>query len=997
MGQVLTCATASQVWLRPILAALCLFAVAPVYSAGLSVRGNDPAVIKSWNDEYDDLAKNLSEGSRTGALAKQAATASIAANQQSLLFATDRTPLDVVLRRTEALLADIKQMPGAADMSGFERRLQDIKARRPGLAKTASDQAQKDLFLEASLLKRSIAFANPAIDFDSLVFNRWTSHYGHIQEAYGNTLLSEGGLFMLSGLKSGQINIRNLLTNVTFASGAYQGKRILDFKGAVRSFDLSYDAKRIVFAWTPYTFENSDGNAWPPDKNDSMKLRICIMNMDGTGLKAITDGKYNDLDPAWLPNGRIIFVSGRLQLTVRCNMGPYAAQVLLYSMKDDGSDVTRLSYHETNERYPSVDNDGTVHYTRWDYIDRDMCAAQDLWQCYPDGRDPRAYHANYPEPNNCLWNQPEGRTQRPWAEYWPRAIPGSNKIAAIAASHHSPPYGLPIIIDMNIKDDNKMSQVKVLTPDGLPLAGEPSYYNHRGMWQGCSYVPIKNDYAYFEPWPLSETYFLIPWGVISNTPYSPQMGAMQEQSTRVPMQLYLLDAFGNKVLVDGCSSGSLGGNYLNIRPYRSRPVPPVIATQTYDGERASLAEHRRATLSILNVGIADIASPANVNVKKLRIVQVFPRHWAEPNIEDPHTGWSEGGICRASLGTAPVESDGSVYCEAPVNKGLLFQLLDSNGCAVRTMRSLTYVHPGENLTCTGCHEDKWQVTPPGPAPKAFKRAPSPLFKEPGSQAPITFGLVAPIFQNTCLACHKSQNKGLQDFTYNDPASIPMWPDTNDKTKLSNYCWWYDASNSGDGLGPYGGYRSAPYKFGFTYSRLGRHLMATHSTRVPDSLMQKVKLWLDLNCMRYGNPTHNQAEIQAQFTGNGAFTWPIEMSQANPTGVELDRQPPDDTAILAEWEKRGVISRRDASQGRFVRFIGRGMCEIVGVQGPARVTIMDLAGRTIWSRSFTLENKDAVYRFSMGSVAGRMASGILLVTITTGSEKQTERYVLLGNR
>jgi hypothetical protein len=34
---------------------------------------------------------------------------------------------------------------------------------------------------------------------------------------------------------------------------------------------------------------------------------------------------------------------------------------------------------------------------------------------------------------------------------------------------------------------------------------------------------------------------------------------------------------------------------------------------------------------------------------------------------------------------------------------------------------------------------------------------------------------------------------------------------------------------------------------------------------------------------------------------------------------------------------------------------------------------------------------------MGSVAGRMASGILLVTITTGSEKQTERYVLLGNR
>ena len=28
-----------------------------------------------------------------------------------------------------------------------------------------------------------------------------------------------------------------------------------------------------------------------------MKLRICIMNMDGTGLMTLTDGKYNDLDP----------------------------------------------------------------------------------------------------------------------------------------------------------------------------------------------------------------------------------------------------------------------------------------------------------------------------------------------------------------------------------------------------------------------------------------------------------------------------------------------------------------------------------------------------------------------------------------------------------------------------------------------------------------------------------------------------------------------------
>ena len=35
-------------------------------------------------------------------------------------------------------------------------------------------------------------------------------------------------------------------------------------------------------------------------------------------------------------------------------------------------------------------------YTRWDYVDRDDCVAHHLWTCYPDGRDPRSPHGNYP-------------------------------------------------------------------------------------------------------------------------------------------------------------------------------------------------------------------------------------------------------------------------------------------------------------------------------------------------------------------------------------------------------------------------------------------------------------------------------------------------------------------------------------------------------------------------------------------------------------------------
>jgi hypothetical protein len=61
-------------------------------------------------------------------------------------------------------------------------------------------------------------------------------------------------------------------------------------------------------------------------------------------------------------------------------------------------------------------------------------------------------------------------------------------------------------------------------------------------------VRIKNDCAYFDPWPLSETFYLTPWGPIEGG-----RGGLQEQYTQVPMKLYLLDAFGNRELLSDCN------------------------------------------------------------------------------------------------------------------------------------------------------------------------------------------------------------------------------------------------------------------------------------------------------------------------------------------------------------------------------------------------------------------------------------------------------------
>jgi len=56
-----------------------------------------------------------------------------------------------------------------------------------------------------------------------------------------------------------------------------------------------------------------------------------------------------------------------------------------------------------------------IVYTRWDYLDRDFHIAHHIWTRYPDGRDPRSPHGNYPFPHTTLegnrWE--DGRAWRP--------------------------------------------------------------------------------------------------------------------------------------------------------------------------------------------------------------------------------------------------------------------------------------------------------------------------------------------------------------------------------------------------------------------------------------------------------------------------------------------------------------------------------------------------------------------------------------------------------
>jgi hypothetical protein len=634
-----------------------------------------------------------------------------------------------------------------------------------------------------------------------------------------------GGLYILRNFKSASPQRVDVVNGLKVPGGTNQGMLLSD--GAFLSPDLSYDGQTIVFAWT-----SGDTVPWI-QKN---RWTLFSVNVDGTNLKRLTDSNNDDFDPCWLPNGRIVFISTRRGGFGRCH--PHAKPTFtMYSMKADGSDLFCISFHETNEWQPSVDNNGKIVYSRWDYIDRDSDVAHHIWECFPDGRDPRSWHGNYPYPLSTIKEATavnlyvgDGRHKRPWMEQNIRAIPNAQgKYVATASIHHGQAFGSLILIDINKVDDNMISQLTRLTPD-VPFP--EAEVGTEQSWE-----------KYGTPWPFSENYFLCNY---LNGIY------FYEASSKTKILIYqsTVDKF----------------RPIDPIPVMARLAPPVLSTRTCQGELLK-PNSPNATISVMNVTLGDMALPQGTKIKSMRIVQVFPK--TTILVDNPKVHYGEQGLCRMSIGTVPVESDGSVYCKAPVGREIYFQLLDEKGLAVHSMRAGTYVHPGEQMSCTGCHENKWSAVPVMPQRIALQRPPSAITPEPPAVEPVSFyRTVKPIFDAKCVSCHTQQGKG-PDMSY---------------ASLQPYAFYFDAGGNGSIMdSAIGGSRTIPGYFGARYSRMyqGGYLDSSHyKVSLTANEFRRITLWLDLNSYELG-AYHNVADQKL-----GKLVWPqVDADSINPQGVE----------------------------------------------------------------------------------------------------------------
>ncbi|HOZ49961.1 MAG TPA: discoidin domain-containing protein [Candidatus Hydrogenedentes bacterium] len=706
--------------------------------------------------------------------------------------------------RQLALRLALSETATAAALDNVERRL--AEAERSGMAEI---EARRTLYFDARGAKRAIAFQNPLLDMDAILFVKRHDAKGvfHMcDQYYGFNSVAGGGLFVLSNPFGKAPAIRNVLEGAALENGRLAGHALTP--GAFLSPELSFDGHTIFFA---YSQAQGADLEWSPESS----FHVFRIEVDGSQLRQLTDGPWNDFDPCVLPDGRIAFISERRGGYLRC--GRHCPTYTLHAMADDGSGIICLSWHETHEWHPSVTHDGMIVYTRWDYVDRDTNVAHHIWTCYPDGRDPRAYHGNYPE----------RREGRPWMEMSIRAVPDSHKFVATAAAHHGHAFGSLVLIDQRVEDDGAMAQLTRLTPE-VPF---PEAERH--------IKPIADCMVYGTPWPLSEDDYLCVydrhaknWGI------------------------YWIDRFGNRELLYRDPEIAC----LSPIPLRPRPRPPIIPIQTHQVAEVNPADST-GVVAVMNIYDGDFEWPADTRIAALRVIQVLPKTTPPPN--EPRIGVAEQTNARAVLGTVPVESDGSALFEVPAGRQIYFQALDDRGMAIQSMRSGTYVHPGERLTCLGCHEPKRLAveTTEARVPLALRRSPSPLEPGPEGSSPFSYvRLVQPVLDRHCVACHVE--KQAVDLRGNIEGDYG-W--SRSYTNLAeDYGFYYHVRNGSMNTGIHGGVRSVAGQFGARVAPLLEYLDRRHyDVNLDDADFRRVALWLDCNSEFFGSYENTEAQSRGE--------------------------------------------------------------------------------------------------------------------------------------
>ena len=141
-------------------------------------------------------------------------------------------------------------------------------------------------------------------------------------------------------------------------------------QGGIGSPSVSFDGRWI------YVSMARDGESF---------FHIYRLPAEGGEPQRLTDGPFHDIDPAELPDGRIVFTSTRIGTFEEYHLPPSRA---LFAMQPDGSDIRPLTHTFIFDNEPEVLADGRIVFIRSDNFFDAARSRRSSTRCIPTA--PRA-------------------------------------------------------------------------------------------------------------------------------------------------------------------------------------------------------------------------------------------------------------------------------------------------------------------------------------------------------------------------------------------------------------------------------------------------------------------------------------------------------------------------------------------------------------------------------------------------------------------------------
>ena len=259
----------------------------------------------------------------------------------------------------------------------------------------------------------------------------WYANFGYYADSVDRLTYGDGGRLDILDLASGEIT--TLLD---------------DPEGGIRDPVVHYDAQKILFAYR---------------RGGSAHYHLYEIGVDGSQLRQLTDGPFDDIEPCYLPDDSIVFVSSRCRRWVQCWLTHVA---VLHRCDAEGGDIRMISANVEHDNTPWPLPDGRILFQRWEYVDRSQVDYHHLWTANPDGTGQMVYFGNQ-YPGTVMIDA--------------KPVPGSRQVVA----SFSPGHG--------IKEHD--GQIALVDPRGGPDDVDKVRY-------------LTDAADYRDPWAFSETLFL---------------------------------------------------------------------------------------------------------------------------------------------------------------------------------------------------------------------------------------------------------------------------------------------------------------------------------------------------------------------------------------------------------------------------------------------------------------------------------------------------------